>query len=369
MTARGRWALVALVLAAVVGVPTGLRAVPPAGSELGAPALLALVRGSQDRAWSGYVETRGTLQLPTSEDFDDVGALFGERTRLRAWWRGSDDWRVDRLLATGESDLVHDDGVTVAWSYERAEADVARDPDIRLPRTADLVPPVLAARVLTGVAQADVARLPSRRVAGVAAAGLRVRPSAPQASVDHVDLWADPRTGVPLRVDVHAAPAGPADFTTAFADFSPATPPASVTDFDPTATTQVEVDEVLDIADAAHQYAPLRPPGTVGGLARSARSAASDGAVGVYGSGLTRLIAIPLRDREADPLRRQLRATLGAVAVDAPTAVRLAVGPLGVLVTGREGEGGWLVAGTVTPATLERAARELLTGTRAVEER
>lgn len=385
MTTRRRWALVALLLAVVVGVPTALRAVPPADSDVAAADLLALVRGAEGRAWSGYVETRGTLQLPTAggaDDFDGVAALFGERTRLRAWWRGDDDWRVDRLLATGESDLRHDDGLTVAWSYERSEAELSRDPAVRLPRTADLVPPVLGARVLRGVDAGDVERVPSRRVAGIAAPGLRVRPAAPQASIDHVDLWADPVTGVPLRVEVHAAPADlpadlpadrpagrpsdPPDFTSAFGDFSRTVPPASITDFAPTATTDVEVEQVLDIADAANQYAPLRPPGVVGGLPRTSASA---GAVGVYGTGLTQLVAIPLRPQEAEPLRAQLRTAIGAVEVPGLPAVRLSVGPLGVLVTGQDDEGAWLVAGTVDAPTLERAGLDLLTGTRVVQGR
>lgn len=366
MTSRRRWALVALVLAVVVGVPTALRAVPPADSGRGAVELLALVRAADGRPWSGYVETQGTLQLPTSDDFDGVAALFGERTRLRAWWRSDDDWRVDRLLATGESGLRHDDGVSVAWSYERSEAELSRDPGIRLPRSADLVPPVLGERVLRGVGAGDVERVPSRRVAGIAAPGLRVRPAAPQASVDHVDLWVDPETGVPLRVEVHAQAAGAPDFTTAFGDFSRARPPASVTDFVPTASTDVEVEQVLDIADAANQYAPLRPPRVVGGLPRSS---SSEGAVGVYGTGLTQLVAIPLRPQEAEPLRGQLRTAIGAADVPRLPAVRLSVGPLGVLVTGRDDEGAWLVAGTVDAVTLERAGRDLLTGTRVVERR
>lgn len=342
---------------------------PPADSDASAAELLALVRGAEDRPWSGYVETRGTLQLPVADDLDDLddlGSLLGEETRLRGWWRGAEDWRVDRLLTTGESDLVHRDGRTVAWSYERAEAVVGLDPEVRLPRTADLVPPVLGARVLVGVGAGDVRRLPARRVAGVAAPGLRVRPPAPQSSIDHVDLWADPGTGLPLRVDVHATGGGSPGFTTAFREVSLATPPASVTAFVPTAGTEVEVDAVLDIADAADRYAPLRPPPVVGGLRRAG---GPDGAVGVYGSGTAQLVAIPLRDREAGALREQLALTTGVVELAGPAAHLLEAGPLGVLLTGREDGAGWLVAGTVTAATLERAAGDLLGGTTVVEDR
>src|SRR5262245_44961881 len=110
MNRSSRWALVAVAVLLVVGVPIGLRAVPPGDSDVSAADLLGLVGGSSEHPGSGYVETRGTLQLPVADDFGDVGAIFGDRTRLRVWWRGADQWRVDRLLAAGETDLVHRSG-------------------------------------------------------------------------------------------------------------------------------------------------------------------------------------------------------------------------------------------------------------------
>ena len=69
---------------------------------------------------------------------------------------------------------------------------------------------------------------------------------------------------------------------------------------------------------------------------------------------MTRLLAIPLRDREADPLREQLRSTPGVRR--RPQGTLVTIGPLGVLLTGEDGEDGWLVAGTVTAETLTSAA-------------
>jgi hypothetical protein len=354
MTRFRRWALVALGVLLVIAVPTVVRAWPAPDSDVGAAQLLELVNGAGDHPWSGYVETEGALDLPVADGLDDVGALLAGRTRLRAWWRSADDWRVDRLETAGETDLVHRHGTTTEWTYESERARVSRDPDIRLPRTSDLVPPVLAERLLRDVDAADVTRVPARRVAGVAAPGLHVEPTAPQSSVDHVDLWADPDSGVVLRLDVYAAGSDDPAFTTELRQFSAETPAAALTDFEPTGQADVSFDDVLDIADAANQYAPLRPPRTVGGLAMSS---ASDGAVGVYGGGITQLIAIPLRDREADPLREQLAGTPDSRHVDAGTLV--AAGPLGVLLTGQEGGGGWLITGTVTAGTLVEAAQDL----------
>ena len=115
---------------------------------------------------------------------------------------------------------------------------------------------------------------------------------------------------------------------------------------------------MLDIADAANQYAPVRPPDTVAGLAKTA---SSDGAVGVYGRGPDPgdrdPAARPRGRRAARPARRHARRR--AVA-DERTVVT--VGPLGVMLTGEAGDGGWLLAGTLTRDALVQAADDVLAG-------
>ena len=44
---------------------------------MSAAALLARIEAARDHPYSGYVETRGTLQLPVADRFTDVGDLFG----------------------------------------------------------------------------------------------------------------------------------------------------------------------------------------------------------------------------------------------------------------------------------------------------
>jgi hypothetical protein len=357
VTPLRRWCAVATGTALLVAVPVVLHLLPAADSDVSASRLLQQVRDADDHPWSGYVETDGALQLPDADRFSDVGALFGEHSRMRAWWRDADHWRVDELLVAGETDLVHDGGDTLRWDYEHLDATVSRDPDIRLPRTTDLVPPVLAERLLRGIGPDDVSRIPARRVAGTSAPGLRVVPPSDLSSIDHADLWLDPRSGVPLRVEVYADRAGAPAFTSEFRDFSADRPDSADVGFDPPAGVEVNFDDVLDIADAANQYAPVRPPDTVAGLAKSA---SSDRAVGVYGRGMTQVIAIPLRDREADALRDQLATTPGVAQDEERTVV--SVGPLGVVLTGKKGDGGWLLAGTLTRAALVRAADDVLAG-------
>ena len=50
-------------------------------------------------------------------------------------------------------------------------------------------------------------------------------------------------------------------------------------------------------------------------------------------------------------------------------ATVVGVGPLGLIVTGEDGQDAWLVAGTVTAATLQEAAIDLVSDTRYVVRR
>ncbi|MGY2875076.1 hypothetical protein ACVW00_002266 [Marmoricola sp. URHA0025 HA25] len=356
MTRGRRWWLAAAAVALLVGVPLAARSRPVVAPEVSAASLLAAIRAGAAHPYTGRVSMVGNLDLPVTSRFTDVAALLGERTTARVWWRSARHWRVDTLLVTGETDLVHDVGLTTRWSYEDAAAVRSVDPDVRLPRDADLIPPALARRVVDGADRSSVTSIAARRVAGVAAPGIRVVPSDERSSIDHVDLWADPATGLALRLDVYAGGDSAPSFSTAFDAFSPHAPELSLTRFVPTAGVRVSFDDVLDIADAANQYAPLEPPATVAGLHRAPTPR---GGVGVYGSGLTRLLVIPLRHRDAEPLRDQLRRSAGATETDA--GVDLYAGPLGVLVTG-DRHGSWLVAGLVTEQTLVDAVADLDSG-------
>jgi hypothetical protein len=344
--------------ALLVAAPLAVRAWPAQDLDVSAAELLATIEDNLDHPYSGYVETRGTLQLPVADRFTDVGELFGSTTRVRVWWRSTDAWRVDKLLATGEQDLVHNAQGTTRWRYEQDDVTLSRDPAIRLPRTADLVPPEVADLLLDDVDESEVRRLPAARVAGVDALGLRFVPAATQTSIDHVDVWADPDTGVVLRTDVFGTDRSAPAFTSAFEEFSAATPPVERTRFAVPRGADFEFDSVLDIADAANQYAPVLPPDTVAGLTKAPQA---DRAVGIYGSGVTRLLTIPIRDREADPLREQLGLTPGVQHL--PEGTLVTIGPLGVLMTGDEHQGGWLIVGTLTADTLTAAAEDLFRGT------
>jgi hypothetical protein len=361
MTPLRRWSLVAVVALVVATAPLLPRLLPAGASDVTAAELLSRVQASGEVPYSGYAETDGTLQLAVGDGFSDLGELLGDRLRLRVWWDGTEAWRVNRLLLTGEEDLVHTGATTTSYDYERARAVRTRDPDIRLPRASDLVPPSLARLVVEDATSTEVSRLPVRRVAGVAAPGLRLDPASTATSIDHVDLWVDEGTGLALAVEVYAAGSPVAALTSEFLEFSTDRPASDVVA--PTWSGQVEQErgDVVDLADAADRYAPFRVPDTVAGLERREGDGGRSGAVGVYGSGVTRLIAVPLRDQDADTLREALLATPTAVVGE--TGVLVTSGPLSVFLTGPD-QLPYVVAGTVTAEAVTEAAADVVAGVR-----
>ncbi|HEX3929938.1 MAG TPA: hypothetical protein VHW64_04500 [Nocardioides sp.] len=347
-----RWGVAGLATALLALTPYAGRLYRVSDPDVSTAALVAAVRASAGTAYSATVEVDGHVGLPIADHFSDLADLFGGTTRLRVWWRDETDWRVDRLLDTGEVDLFHLGQVTTEWDYERGDARYSRDPEIRLPRDSDLLPPEVARRALDDAAAGQVTSLPARRIAGVDAAGLRVPVTGVQSSLRHVDLWVDPATGVTLAARVYGVSSQPAVSTT-FTTYSSAIPGTAATHFRPAPGVTRFADRIVDIADAADEFAPVKAPASLAGLSRTSGSAAA-----LYGHGLTRLLAIPLPYRDADELAAQLTSS-GATVVHGQELLR--AGPLGVLVT--RGVGNvyvhWLLAGTVTDAALRQAAREL----------
>ena len=352
---NGRWLVVLLAAAALVVTPLALGARPAVASDVAAPELAHRVQRSGAAAWSGYVESTGTLQVPDSDSFANLAQLLGEDNDLRVWWRGADDWRVDRIRSTGETDLFRRGGASIRWVFESETATVAPVSTIRLPDASDLLPPTLGRSLLQGVRPEELVRLPARRVAGVDAPGLRLTPDQPAASVDHVDLWADPESGLALRVDLY----GPGDvrplLSTTLRTLDLGLPPESTTLFVPPDDVTVNYDDSVDVAASANAFAPFDLPATLAGL--PSRDGTDPGAVGIYGRGPTTVLALPLRGQVARPLRERLRAS--ATATDSALGTLAPLGPVSLLVTRDRGRGALLLAGTVTPETLERAARQL----------
>lgn len=342
--------------AVLVGMPLAIRVRPASASDLTAGQLAERVRGSRGVAWSGLVQSFGGLQVPDNASFASLAQLLGEDNQLRAWWRAPDDWRVDRIRSTGETDLFRQRGYLTRWVFESETAVVSPVSKIHLPDASDLLPPTLARSMLRGARTDELARLPAARLAGVDAPGLRITPDDPATTVGHVDLWADPETGLPLRVELFGVGDRRPVLTTAVVELDRRPPAAATTNFIPPERVDLSYEDSVDVAAAANAAAPDDLPSSLAGLA--SRAGEDPGAVGIYGRGPTTLIVLPLRGQVAGPLRRQLQ--LSATARETDVGTLAPVGPIGLLVTLGRGRGGFLLAGTVNALTLQRAATELL---------
>ena len=354
-----RWAVVALGLAVLVALPALVEALPADDEAVSATDLRDRVLASDDVAFSGYAISTGGLTLPVSDALTGVADLLSDQTSLRAWYRGAEDWRVDVVTATGETGTHRDAAGTWTWDYADQRASRGDAPPLALPAAPDLLPSALGRRLLGEATDAELTRIDPVRVAGVDAVGLRYTPAADAASVSAVDIWADPTTGLPLRVVVASADTSTPALDTRFLDLDRSTPEASTTAFDPPPGADVTTDSNLTDVDLGRQErADL--PGTLAGLDRRTVDGVPD-QIGAYGSGITVLAVSALPGRSAGSLRSQLTVTPGAVVDD--LGVRIAAGPLSLMVAGTStrdgGSGTYLLAGTVTLDALATAARQI----------
>jgi hypothetical protein len=297
--------------------------------------------------------------VPENDSFATLSQLLGETSELRVWWRGTEDWRVDRIRSTGETDLFRQRGYLIRWVFESQTATISPVSEIRLPDASDLIPPSLARSLLQGARRDELTPLPARRVAGRDAAGVRLTPREADGTVAHVDAWADSASGLPLLVEVF----GPDDerpaVSSTMLDLDLGVPSADTTNFTPTFGTTVNYEESVDVAAAANALARFDLPAAVGGL--GPRSSRDPGAVGIYGRGPTTLLVLPLRGSVAWQLRQQLQGSANGRETSSGTLAP--AGLLNLLLTtsrpSGEGRSAFLLVGTVGPDTLERAAVQL----------
>lgn len=358
-----RWLIVAATAAALVGIPAGLAARPVAASDQSAAELAERVSGSAAVPWSGLVDTAGSLALPDNASFANLAQLLGDSNRLRVWWRAADDWRVDRIRPTGERDVFRNGDRSIRWVFESQTATISPVSTVRLPDSYDVLPPVLARSMLQGARANELSRLPAHRIAGVDAPGLRLVSQEQGTTIGHVDLWADPQTGLALQVELYGVTDRLPVLSTTVVDLQRGLPSAAATRFVAPVGAQLSYEDSIDVAAAANAFAAYDLPTSLAGL--PSRNGSDPGAVGTYGRGPTTMFVLALRAQVAGPLRQQLRANPAARRTYEGTIS--GAGPIGLLVTpGRFGPlergGGFLLAGTVTADVLQRAADQLLAG-------
>ncbi len=357
---RRRWAVVAAVAAVLVSVPSVVSALSPAGAAVDPARLRTLVLDSAGRPYQGYAESAGSLALPELPNLAAVTALFSMRTPMRVWYAGPDRYRVDILGTAGEHDLYRLPDGEYTWDYgDNTLTELIGEPAVRLPRAGDLLPPELARRILRAAPGDPVSALPGRNVAGVAASGLRLVPADPDTTIGQVDLWADPATGLPVRVEVTARGQRAPILVTEFHELAQTTPVVEAPR--PVLGSGFTVASAPDVSDTlgAFNQVPL-PPALAGRPVTSSDFGGVQGAA-LYGKGLASfaVIAVP---RAVANAAGDAAGKAGGVQVKLAggTVVQLSITPLSLaIVRSAVSRRSYLLAGTVTADVLKSVADEL----------
>lgn len=369
-----RWVLVIVVVAVLCSVPIvlGLRSAPAAG-QADPATLRERMAASAGLAFQGYAQSSGLLPLPSLPNLTEITRPLSSRTEMRVWYAGRDSWRVDVIDGATERDTYQHLGSQWIWDFgDNRVTQVVGEQPVRLPRPADLVPPELVRRLL-GLAAGDRAEpIPGKRVAGIEAAGLRLLPTSPDTTIDHVDVWADPASGLPLQAEVTAKGGERPVFTTRFLELDLTTPDAAT--ITPPAPGEEVGFAVTAAPDLLSQISRRSRggdlPATLGGEQRRTAVELVTSA-GTYGDGLAQFVVIRLPGRFGDDAYDRIAAYGADVPIEGPevqldgATVHLDGGHGAILATGLltilavRAERVYLVAGFVQPAVLRRVAADL----------
>ena len=355
--AARRWALVAVVVAVLAALPALVGAWPAADEDRSAADLRAAALASADVPFSGDAESAGGLSFPVTEQLSSLADLLSDRTTMRVWSRGPTENRVDVITPFGETDVYTDPSGTWTWEYEANRVTRTRAAPLTVPAAPDLLPGALARRLLSEAEPGELSRIGAQRVAGRDALGLRLVPAAASSSIDRVDIFIEPDSGLPLQVLVFGKGATNPALDTRYIDIDLAAPATDQVTFTPPPGVDFERGDNLGVLrDAARELPSVPLPDTLAGLPRRTIEG-SPAAVGLYGRGVTLLAVVPLPYGVASDLRRAAAQDPNAVTDD--LGVRLTAGPLGILLVGSPGRSSSVITGTVTLDALAQAAQEL----------
>jgi hypothetical protein len=358
-----RWSLVATVAAVLVALPAVVAALPASVDPVEPAGLRELIMRSTP-PHHGYAESSGTLGVPDLPNLSQVTALLSTTTRIRTWYDSPDRWRFDVLSIGSERDVYRTPHGEFVWDYgANLLTQLIGEQPVRLPRAGDLLPPDLARRVLTS--GDPVTAIDSRRVAGVDAAGIRVRPADGDTSVGQVDIWADPVSGLPVRVEVTARGASKPVLVTRFVDLSQERPQESI--LMPTIPPDAgfSMATAPDIIEALGVTAPVRFPDSLAGKPLQTNQFAGL-PIGRYGTGLSSFVVLPLPRNLANSATDAARkAGASELKLNGGSGMLLNVPPLTAVVErSNVARRSYLIAGLVEPSVLERVADELSTVSR-----
>ena len=360
--AQRRWLVVACGVALLCGLPAIVAAWPVPDSALSAAALRARIQASADVPYQGYVESSVDLDLPSLPDLGDVSSLLDGITDQYAWYRSPGQWRADVITGTGEDDTYQTSQGTFQWDYAaNLLTQIIGAQPVRLPRAADLLPPALALRLLSFASSGTrISRLPSQRVAGVDAAGLRLLPDDPDSTIGAVDIWADPASGLPVEVDVITHGGTKPILVARFLDLNESRPPLADVTPNPAPGVGTTVTALPDVSGIVDRFGPPLPLEVAGMSRVPAPSGLAD--VAAYGAGFSRFAVLPLPNRVGQSaLNAADSAGAGGVSLSGGTGALIATPLLTVLLAQSQFGGPvYLLTGAVTPALLVRAGSDLL---------
>jgi hypothetical protein len=342
--------VVLVAIPAVVGaLPVSVAAPPPA-------VLLQRVVQSASLPYQGYALAEANLGLPNIAEAGDATNLLNNTSRLRAWVDGTDRWRVDQVSTVGEKDTYADhSGVWIWDSGHHKTTRVDGQPGARLVRPSDLLPPELGRLLATAAAPDEVRAVAPRRVANISAAGLRITPHTDATTIAAVDLWVDPKSGLPLEVAVYAKGSSTATLRSRFLDVTESHPSSSLMTFQPpSGPVQYDDWDDVDVAARIDQRSPILLPNVLGTLARRT---AGPAAVATYGAGFTVVAAVGIPGRLGFQFDEQL-AKLPSV--DTPVGQgRLVQTPLLNALVVSNGGALYAIIGAVPPGQLTSLAGSL----------
>jgi hypothetical protein len=353
-----RWGVVLAVVVVLCSVPIVINVWPARAAAIDPDTLRQRIAASAGRSYQGFAQSAGLLPLPSLPNLEQVTDLVSTTNEMRVWYAGPDRWRVDVVDGAGERDVYQTPGAQYVWdSGDTTLTEIVGEQPVRLPRAADLTPPELVRRVLD-IAQGDrLQPLPGRRVAGIGAAGLRIVPATADTTVDHVDIWADPGSGLPVQAEVTAKGGQRPVFRTRFLELELVTPDAGVvTPPAHHAGMNHRTTAALDVLGEINRRRPAVLPGDLAGSPRR-DAIAGLSAAGVYGTGLAQYVVVALPGRFGREAYDRIE-TFGAdIDVPSGAAAMIGTGLLTVLVV--RADRTYLVAGLVQPDLMKRVAVDL----------
>jgi hypothetical protein len=355
-----RWTIVAAGTALLCGLPALIAAWPVPAAAVSAARLRTRILSSAGVPYQGYVESNVDLGLPSLPDVGDVTSLLDGTTDQYAWYQSADQWRADVLTTAGETDTYQSaEFGTYEWNYSsRLLTQIVGAEPVRLPRAADLLPPALAQRLLSYAGAATrVSALPAQRVGGVDAEGLRLTPSGSTSTISAVDVWADPRTGLAVEVEIFGRGSTAPVLVSRFLSVSLARPAAATVTPNVGGGINFATSTLPEVSRILHGYGP-ELPSALGGVAMvSGVPGLPD--LAAYGSGFARFAVVPLPPSTGQSLIQAASSAGVTVQLGSGTAVIIQTPLVTVLLSQQPSRPTYLLAGTVTATVLERAAQQL----------